>query len=206
MNVDTCAEAIRLTRLLTELLPEEPGPQALLALLLFSDSRARARQTGDGRIVLLADQDRTLWDCAAIDEGLALLQHSLRRTAGIADPYQLQASIAAQHAIATSAAQTDWAEILRLYDLLLQVHPNPAAALGRAVAIAEAHGPTAGIAALDALVDRDQRWWAIRAELLARQGRSEAAVEAMRASLHDPLPDAEREHRERRITAWMSAG
>jgi RNA polymerase sigma-70 factor (ECF subfamily) len=119
--------------------------------------------------------------------------------------HQLQAAIAAQHAIAPSAADTDWPEILRLYDLLLGVYPSPAAALGRAVAAAEAHGPGAGLAALDALPERDQRWWAIKAELLARRGLFGEAAAAVLSSLEGPLPEPEREHRRRRVERWTTA-
>jgi RNA polymerase sigma-70 factor, ECF subfamily len=154
-------------------------------------------------VVLLAHQDRGRWDASAIAEGLALLARSLERTAGMADAYQLQAAMAAQHAIAPSAADTDWPEIIRLYDLLLSVQPgNQAAALGRAVALAEAHGPAAGVAALDTLPDRDHRWHAVRAELLARLGRFDQAIGAMSRSLEDPLPAPERDHRLRRISQW----
>jgi len=206
IDVDICAEAIRLARLLTALLPGEPQPGALLALLLLTEARRPARLDAGGQVVLLADQDRSRWDAAAITEGLALLARSLERTAGLADAYQLQAALAAQHAIAPDAAGTDWTEILRLYDLLLSAQPgNKAAALGRAVAVAEAHGPAAGLAALDALADQDLRWQAVRAELLARSGRTREAVDAMRLSLQAALPAPEREHRLRRIAQWSSA-
>ncbi|WP_051836407.1 RNA polymerase sigma factor [Streptomyces sp. NRRL WC-3742] len=202
VDVDMCLEAVRLARLLTALLPDEPQPQALLALLLFSEARRAARLTADGRVVLLADQDRGRWDRQAEAEALALLNRSLHRTEAIADPYQLQAAIAAQHAIAPTAADTDWREIVRLYGLLLQVQPTPAAALGHAVAVAEDRGPEAGLAELDAIAEQDHRWWAIRAELLARTGRFEAATAAMRRSLDATLPEPERVHRISRITRW----
>jgi RNA polymerase sigma-70 factor (ECF subfamily) len=206
LDIDICAEAIRLARLLRALLPGEPQPAALLALLLLTEARRPARLNADGDVVLLADQDRGLWDAAAITEGLALLAQSLDRTAGIADAYQLQAALAAQHAIALEAAGTDWTEILRLYDLLLSVQPgNGAAALGRAVAAAEAHGPAAGLAALDALPGRDHRWHAIRAELLAQLDRIEEAIDAMRQSLDAALPSPEHHHRLRRIAQWSGA-
>ncbi|TDT97952.1 RNA polymerase sigma-70 factor (ECF subfamily) [Streptomyces sp. 846.5] len=206
-DVDMCTEAIRLARMLLGLLPDQPQPQALLALLLLTEARRPARTSPGGEVVLLADQDRTRWDQAAIAEGLALLTASLDATRGQADPGQLQAAIAAQHALAATALDTDWAEILRLYDLLLSVQPgNSAAALGRTVALAHAHGPAAGLAALDALppTDHDHRRHAIRAELLAQQHRFDEAVEAMRRSLTTTLPDPERAHRLRRIAHWTT--
>jgi RNA polymerase sigma-70 factor, ECF subfamily len=203
LDIDICAEAIRLARLLLHLLPDAPEPAGLLALLLLTEARRPARLDNGGEVVLLADQDRGLWDASAIAEGLALLAQSLERTAGIADAYQLQAAMAAQHAIAPTAADTDWAEIVRLYDLLLSVQPaNRAAALGRAVAVAEASGPPTGLAALDALSDRDHRWHAIRAELLARLSRFDEAIGAMNRSLDTTLPAPERDHRLRRISQW----
>ena len=212
LDVDLCAEAVRLARLLRELLPAEAQPEALLALLLLTEARRPARIGPGGEPVLLADQDRSRWDAAAIDEGLRPLATSLDRTAGQADPYQLQAAIAAQHALAPTASATDWAEIVRLYDLLLSVQPNSTpAALGRAVAVAEAYGTPAGLAALDALDARapdphDHRRTAIRAELLARLGQYAEAVATMRRSLDEPLPDPERVHRLGRITTWEGRG
>ena len=206
-DVDMCTEAIRLARMLLGLLPDQPQPQALLALLLLTEARRPARTNPRGEVVLLADQDRTRWDQVAIAEGLALLTASLDATRGQADPGQLQAAIAAQHALAPTAHDTDWVEILRLYDLLLSVQPgNSAAALGRTVALAHAHGPAAGLAALDALppADHDHRRHAIRAELLAQQHRFDEAVEAMRRSLTTTLPEPERDHRLRRIARWTT--
>jgi RNA polymerase sigma-70 factor (ECF subfamily) len=208
LDVDLCTEAVRLARLLRELLPDEAQPQALLALLLLTEARRPARIGPDGEPVLLAEQDRSRWDGAAINEGLRLLADSLERTRGQADPYQLQAAIAAQHALAPTASATDWAEIVRLYDLLLSVQPGSTpAALGRAVAVAEAYGTPAGLAALDALDERspdphDHRRTAIRAELLARLGHHAEAAAAMRRSLAEPLPAPERAHRLRRIAVW----
>jgi RNA polymerase sigma-70 factor (ECF subfamily) len=205
LDVDICAEAIRLARLLLALLPDEPDTAALLALLLLTEARRPARLDTAGEVVLLADQDRGLWDAAAIAEGLALFARSLERTAGIADVVQLQAAMAAQHAVAPTAADTDWPEIVRLYDLLLSVQPgNRAAALGRAVAVAEARGPAEGVAALEALPDRDHRWHAVRAELLARLSRFDEAIGAMNRSLDTSLPAPERHHRLRRISRWSA--
>ena len=200
-DVDGCREAVRLARLVHGLMPDEPGPMAVLALQLLTEARRPARVDAAGDPVLLADQDRGRWDRALVAEGLALLDRSLRRTAGVADPYQLQAAVAVEHARAGSYAATDWPEIVRLYGILLSVAPTPAAALARAVAVAEASGPAAGLAALDG-IPPDPRWHAVRGELLARQGRYAEAVEATRAALAGPVNDPERRHRERRIAGW----
>ncbi len=203
LDVDVCAEAVRLARLLRDLVPGEPMPEAVLALLLLTEARRRARVDESGDVVLLADQDRTRWDAALIAEGLALLDTSLRRTEAVADPYQLQAAIAAEHARAPSYEHTAWPEIVRLYDLLLSVAPNPAAALSRAVAVAEASGAAAGLAALEN-VRPDARWHAVRGELLAREGRYAEAVEAATASLSGDLTGPERRYRERRRAEWSA--
>ena len=202
-DVDGCREALRLARLVHGLMPDEPSPMAVLALVLLTESRRAARVDGSGDPVPLADQDRSLWDAAAIDEALQLLDASLRRTGTVADPYQLQAAIAAEHARAPSYQATDWAEIVRLYDLLLSVQPSPPAALARAVAVAESDGAAAGLCALDQLAP-DQRWHAVRGELLAREGRYAEAVAAAQASLTDSVTAPERRHRERRIAEWSA--
>lgn len=204
-DVDGCREALRLARLVHELMPDEPAPMAVLALLLLTESRRAARLSANGDPVPLADQDRSLWDGAAIDEALRLLDTSLRRTGTVADPYQLQAAIACEHARAVSYRTTDWAEIVRLYDLLLSVQASPPAGLARAVAVAELDGAAAGLRALDELVP-DQRWHAVRGELLAREGRYAEAVAATRASLTAAVTAPERRHRERRIAEWTASG
>jgi RNA polymerase sigma factor (sigma-70 family) len=203
VDVDVCAEAVRLGRLLHELLPDEPMPAAVLALLLLTDARRPARVDAAGEVVPLAEQDRSRWNRAQLAEGQSLLDRSLRLTFGIADPYQLQAAIAAEHARAGSYPQTDWAEIVRLYDLLLTVAPSPAAALSRAVAVAEATDAAAGLAALDT-VPSSPRWHAVRSELLARQGRYAEAVEAATASLDGELTGPERRYRQRRRASWAA--
>jgi RNA polymerase sigma factor (sigma-70 family) len=200
-DVDGCREALRLARLVHELMPDEPGPMAVLALQLLTEARRPARVDAAGDPVPLAEQDRGRWDRAMVADGLALLDRSLRRTGGVADPYQLQAAIAAEHARAASYPATDWAEIVRLYDILLSVAPTPAAELARAVAVAEADGPAAGLAALDG-IPPDPRWHAVRGELLARQGRYADAVAATRAALDGPANDAEQRFRRRRIAEW----
>lgn len=205
-DVDGCREAVRLARLVTDLMPDEAMPMAVLALLLLTESRRAARTDADGRPVVLADQDRSLWDRAAIEEGCRLLDVSLRRTAGVADPYQLQAAVAAEHARAASYAETDWPEVVRLYTLLEQVRPSGPGRLALAVAVAEADGAAAALAALDALPEqeRDHRWHAVRGELLAREGRHRDAIGAMTASLAGPVSDAEADHRRRLVARWSA--
>jgi len=174
---DLCAEAIRLARLLTELMPDEPEAIGLLALLLLTASRRPARTSGDGSIVLLADQDRSRWDAALIAEGQALVRQCLRRNRPGA--YQIQAAINAVHSDAATAEATDWGQILQLYDQLLHVSPTPIVALNRAVAVAEVHGPALALAVVDELELPDyQLWHSIRADLLRRCGRREEALAA----------------------------
>lgn len=197
-DIDACAEAIRLAELLHDLLPDQPAPAAVLALLLLTDARRPGRLDEHGAIVPLELQDRGRWGGEGIARGIALLNDSLRRSHAQADVFQLQAAIAAEHARAPSYADTDWAEILRLYDLLVSVAPSDAAALGRVVAAAEAHGPAAGLALL-AELPPSPRWHAVRAELLAREGRYAAAADALSASLAaGTATDPERQYRERR--------
>ncbi|KAA1249241.1 sigma-70 family RNA polymerase sigma factor [Mycobacterium simiae] len=202
-DIDGTREALRLARLVQELMPDEPAPMAVLALLLLTESRRAARLDDAGDPVPLSEQDRSLWDAAAINEACQLLDESLRRTGSVADPYQLQAAIAAEHARAASYESTDWAEIVRLYDLLLSVQPSAPAALARAVAVAESGGAAAGLQAL-AQLEPDPRWHAVRGELLARQGRFAEAAAATRASLTDGVTVPERRYRERRIAEWSA--
>ncbi len=204
-DVDGCREGVRLARLLCALMPDEVAPMSVLSLLLLTESRREARTDADGNPIVLAEQDRSVWDMAAIDEGRRLLDMSLQRSGGIADPYQLQAAIAATHAAAASYRDTDWAEIVRLYDLLVAVHPSSAAHLARAVAVAENSGLAAGLAQL-AELEPDQRWHAVRAELLARDQRFSEAVDELAASLTTPtsVSDAEAEHRRRLMARWSA--
>lgn len=201
-DVDMCAEAVRLAELLHELLPDQPMPAAVLALLLLTDARRPARLDVRG-VVTLDRQDRARWDPCAIGRGIELLNDSLRRTGGQADAYQLQAAIAAEHARSPSYGKTDWAEILRLYDLLVSVAPSEAADLGRAVAAAEARGPAAGLALL-ADLSPTPRVHAVRAELLAREHRYTEAAEALTAALDGPATDPEREYRRRRRAEFLA--
>ena len=207
LRVDLCDEGVRLARLLADLLPGEPTVQGLLALLLLTDARRGTRLDAGGEVVLLEHQDRARWDRAAIGEGLARLDDSLRRTEGWADPYQLQAAIAACHVRAPAAPDTDWAEIARLYGLLEDVHPNPVVRLNRAVAVAQAAGPEAGLALLDGSRPvPGHRWPATRGELLARAGRVEEALAELRAALRAGATGPERRHLERRIEELAGTG
>jgi RNA polymerase sigma-70 factor, ECF subfamily len=179
---DLCADAIRLARLLTDLLPEEPEAKGLLALMLLIESRRAARGSPDGGLILLATQDRSLWDRDLIVEGQSLLRECLRR--GEPGPYQIQAAIQAVHCDAPTATATDWAQILQLYDHLSQFTPTPVVALNRAVAVAEVRGPAAALTLVDRLSLRDYHLFhAVRAELLRRLGRFTEATQAYDAAI-----------------------
>ncbi len=179
---DLCAEGIRLGRLLRQLLPEEPETAGLLALMLLIDSRRPARLTLDGRLVLLADQDRTLWDRALIAEGQDLVRLCITRNRP--GPYQIQAAINAVHSDAPSAEATDWRQILQSYDQLMSLAPSPVTALNRAVAVAEVHGLTEALAQVDRLGLTDYYLFhAIRADLLRRLGRIFEAKRAYEAAI-----------------------
>jgi RNA polymerase sigma-70 factor (ECF subfamily) len=197
----TADEALRLARLLRELMPDEPSVLGLLALVLLQDSRRPARFTADGHPVPLAEQDRSLWRRDTIAEGVVLVGEGLRRTPDRPDPYVVQAAIAACHALAPSTADTDWAAVLSWYDVLLTVHDTPVVRLNRAVAVGEQHGATAALAEVDAL--RELRgyplWHATRAELLARLDRVADARAAFDAALALPMNEAQRRHVARRL-------
>jgi RNA polymerase sigma factor (sigma-70 family) len=203
LDVDLCREGVRLARELHRLLPDEPMPAAVLALVLLTEARRPTRTDEQGDPVLLADQDRSRWVRALIAEGADLLAQSLRRTGGVADPYQLQAAIAYEHDRAGAYADTDWAEIVRLYDLLLSVAPSDPGALGRAVALAERDGPEAGLAALRDL-PADQRREAVRSELLARLGRYAEAAEAVSAALTTDAPAGQQRFWRARLATWRA--
>jgi RNA polymerase sigma-70 factor (ECF subfamily) len=189
---DLCAEAIRLGRLLVELVPHEPETIGLLALMLIVDARRTTRVTPDGSLVLLSDQDRSRWDRRLIAEGQALVRECLRRNRP--GPYQIQAAINAVHSDAPTAAATDWTQILRLYDQLLSLAPSPVVSLNRAVAVAEVEGPQAALTVIDALdLDRYYLFHAIRADLLRRLGRAGEAALAYDAALARTGNAAERD-------------
>jgi RNA polymerase sigma-70 factor (ECF subfamily) len=199
---ELCDEGVRLARLLAALLPDEPEVAALAALVLLQDSRRAARLGPEGELVLLEDQDRALWDRARIAEGHAFLARA--QGIGPAGPYRLQATIAAVHASAPTWADTDWARIAALYAVLARRAPSPVVELNRAVAVAFADGPAAGLAVLDAVADdprlaRTHRLPATRADLLRRLGRSGEAATEYRAALALARTAAERSFLERRL-------
>ena len=202
LREDLCDTAVTLARTLAALLPDEPEATGLLALLLLTDARRDARTDDSGELVLLADQDRGRYDPVLIAEGEALLERALR--AGRPGPYQIQAAIAACHSTATRAQDTDWREIAALYGELLRYEPNPVHEANRAIAVAMAEGPAAGLVILDAVahdphLDRWPTLHVARADLLNRLGRHDDAVTAYRTALQlDPSP-AERTFIHRRI-------
>ena len=189
---DLCSEAIRLARMMTALMPDEPEVAGLLALLLLTESRRASRRRPDGSLVVLAEQDRRRWDRALIDEGHAIVRRCLTRNQ--AGPYQLQAAINAVHADAATAEETDWSQIVALYDQLLAIVPTPVVGLNRAIAIGEVRGPAAALALVDELdLDNYYAFHATRADLLRRLGRTgEAAAAYERAAAMAPT-NAERD-------------
>ncbi len=197
-----CAEAIRLTRVLAALMPGEPEVVGLLALLVLHDARRASRVDAAGDLVPLDEQDRSQWDRAAIAEGLTLVEAALRR--GSPGPYQVQAAIAACHAEAPDPAATDWRQIAVLYGKLARMVPSPVVELNRAVAVAMAEGPAAGLALVDALeasgaLPGYHLLPATRADLLRRLDRPEDAAEAYRQALALPASEAERRYLARRL-------
>jgi len=196
---DLCAEAIRLGRQLNDLMAGEPEVMGLLALMLLIDARRAARVSADGSLVRLADQDRRHWNRALIREGQALVRRCLARNQP--GPYQIQAAINAVHSDARAAADTDWRQILMLYDQLMAVAPTPVAALNRAVAVAEVEGPHAALTIVDGLdLERYYLFHAIRADLLRRLGRSSEAARAYDAAIERCDNTAERDFLQRRLT------
>jgi RNA polymerase sigma-70 factor, ECF subfamily len=207
VRANLCSEAIRLARTLSVLMPDEPEALGLLALMLLHDARRAARLDGSGDVVTLEDQDRSLWVAPEIEEGVRLLEDGLRRQR--TGPYQLQAAIAACHATAPDAAATDWAEIVALYDRLALYLPSPVVKLNRAVAVAMADGPEAGLG----IVDELERSGALvayhllpatRADLLRRLGRNEEAASSYRQALELASTDAERRFLARRLEEMTS--
>ncbi|MCF3171642.1 sigma-70 family RNA polymerase sigma factor [Streptomyces sp. CB04723] len=210
LRTDLAREAIRLTRAVRRLLPHEGRVTGLLALMVLTQARAPARTGADGALIPLDEQDRALWDRTAVAEGIALAEEALSQ--GPAGDYQLQAAIAALHDEAERAEDTDWPQILALYDLLVRRTPDPAAALGRAVAVAMVHGPRAGLAEVDALEEaagaadtagrtaeaRHYRLDAVRAHLLERAGDPAAARTAYRAAADATLSEPEARYLRRR--------
>ena len=199
---DLCAEAIRLGRVLCELMPDEPEALGLLALMLLHDSRRPARMDADGELVTLEDQDRRLWNDDQIAEGSELAQRALRRRR--VGPYQIQAAVAALHCEARSAEATDWAQIASLYEVLQRMQPTPVVALNRAVAVAMARSPDDGLELLDddelrRALDGYHLYHSARADLLRRAGRNDEATEAYRRAIALAENATERAYLERRL-------
>jgi RNA polymerase sigma-70 factor (ECF subfamily) len=207
-RAELSAEAIRLGRLLLALQPE-PETTGLLALMLLQESRRAARTSPDGNLVLLEDQDRSLWHRGQITEGLALVERALSsRRFG---PYTIQAAIAAVHAEASAAARTDWAQIVGLYDVLLRVEPSAVVELNRAVALAMRDGPLAGLEIIEAILNRGDLAeyhlaHSARAELCRRLGRIEEARASYQRALRLARQDPERRFLERRLSTLMADG
>jgi RNA polymerase sigma-70 factor (ECF subfamily) len=197
---ELCAEAVRLGRLLTELMPDEPEVTGLLALMLLVESRRAARQDDSGSLVPLPEQDRDRWDRELIAEGQSLVRRCLRRNRP--GTYQIQAAIQAVHSDAPTPDATDWGEILQLYDQLMLLAPTPVVALNRAVAVAETEGPGQALDLVDALdLDGYHVFHAVRADLLRRLGRDTEAVRAYEAAAALTGSPAERAYLERRRTS-----
>ena len=197
-----CAEAVRLGRVLAELMPDEPEVLGLLALMLLQDSRRKARTSAAGDLVTLEEQDRTLWDEGAIAQGQQLTERSLRM--GRPGPYQVQAAIAALHGEAKTPAETDWAQIVLLYDVLLSLTPGPVIELNRAAAVAMATGPNAGLELMDAAhlagqLEGFPLYHSARADLHRRAGRPREAAAAYRRALELVSNGAQRAYLERRL-------
>ena len=202
VRTDLCAEAIRLGRLVRSLIKPQPPPEAtaLLALMLLHDARRAARMDDAGDLVILEEQDRSRWDQQQIAEALPLVQEALR---GRPSPFALQAAIAAVHCQAAQAEDTDWRQIVRLYDLLERLQPSPVVSLNRAVAVAMADGPAPGLALIDALTTDDLANYhllhAARADLLRRLGSPVEAAKSYRKALALVTNDSERRFLERRL-------
>jgi RNA polymerase sigma-70 factor (ECF subfamily) len=209
VRVDLCAEAIRLTRTLCALMPDEPEARGLLALMLLHGARTAGRTDDAGELVPLDEQDRDRWDRAAIGEGIEQLDAAIRREQP--GPYQVQAAIAACHATARTADATDWVEIAALYGELARMIPSPVVELNRAVAVAMADGPEAGlriVAGLEAggALDGYHLLPATRADLLRRLGRRDEAATAYRAALELTTSESERRYLRRRLSEVSEVG
>ena len=200
VRAELCAEALRLGRLLAELLPDEPEALGLVALMLLGESRRAARTTAAGGLVPLAEQDRRLWDRALVAEGRSLVRACLRRNQP--GPYQIQAAIQAVHSDAPSTSATDWRQIVALYDHLLAFDSGPVVALNRAVAVAEVDGPGAALELVNALdLAGYYLFHAVRADLLRRLGREADAAKAYAAAIERTENAAERDFLRRRLSA-----
>ena len=202
VRTDLCAEAIRLGRVLAELMPDEPEAIGLLALMLLTEARRPARTDAHGELVLLAEQDRSLWDQALVAEGHSLVRQCLRR--GTPGPYQLQAAINAVHTDAPRAAETDWPQVVALYDQLMAVAPTPITALNRAVAVSEVEGPARALELVDDLGARElagyDGYHVARAELLRRLDRRAEAARSYEQALELTENEVERAHLRKRLS------
>ncbi|MGW5241221.1 RNA polymerase sigma factor [Monashia sp. NPDC004114] len=197
---DLAAEAVRLGRVLVELMPDEPEAAGLLALMLLTEARRPARADAAGVLVVLGDQDRTLWDAELVAEGHELVRKCLRRNAP--GPYQIQAAINAVHTDAADASATDWVQVLALYDQLVRVLPTDVVRLNRAVAVAEVHGPDLALAEIDGLdLDGYVPWHVVRADLLQRLGRNAAAGDAFERAITLSANAAEQQYLRGRLLA-----
>jgi RNA polymerase sigma-70 factor (ECF subfamily) len=199
---ELAGEAIRLAGTLARLMPDEPEALGLLALMLLQDSRREARVDADGQLVLLEDQNRSLWNRREIETGLGLLERASRL--GPAGPYGLQAAIAAEHARAAQATDTDWPRIASLYELLAVAQPSPVIQLNRAAAVAMAEGPETGLALMEELelaehLSEYQPFWSARADLLRRAGKTQPAMKAYERALKLATNPVERRFLERRL-------
>ncbi|MEA3056705.1 MAG: polymerase sigma-70 factor, subfamily, partial [Actinomycetota bacterium] len=204
-RADLCMEAISLARVLADLMPDEPEVLGLLALLLLSDARRAGRVADDGSIVLLPDQDRSRWDAARIDEGADLVEHALRRRRQ--GPYQLQAAISALHATAVSSDDTDWEQIVLLYDELLRYVRSPVVELNRAVALSYVAGPERALAIVDELpLTGYHPFHVARGDLLERLGRHDEASQAFESAVVLTDNPVERAHYETRRTSSAKRG
>jgi len=204
IRTELTSEAIRLGRLLTRLMPDEPEAAGLLALMLLEQARSEARSTPAGKLIPLPEQDRSRWDASLILQGQELVRQCLRR--GQPGPYQIQAAINAVHSDAPSAADTDWTQILALYDRLLAITASPIVALNRAVAVAEISGPQAALGLIDELpLDHYYLFHAIRADLLRRLGQAGPAEAAYRAAIERTRNAAEIAFMKERLSAIRTA-
>jgi RNA polymerase sigma-70 factor (ECF subfamily) len=197
IRTELADEAIRLARVLVETLPEDPEARALLALMLLQSSRSEARLDDEGEMVLLEDQDRSLWDRDKIAEGIELVE----TLTGIVGPYSIQARIAAVHASADRAEDTDWHRIGLLYGQLTRIQPSPVIELNRGIAVAMDDGPEAGLEVIDAIdgLDRYAPFHVSRADLLSRLGRDAEAADAFEAGLNLSTNPVQRSYLERRV-------
>lgn len=198
-SAELAAEAIRLGRLLADLMPDEAEVWGLLALMLATHARAAARIDASGELVLLADQDRSKWDMTAVEEATAIVDRVLRRRS--AGPYQIQAAIACLHSSAETYADTDWDQIVALYRMLEALQPSPVVRLNRAVAEAEAHGPGAGLAVLASIggLESWHRYWSVKGELHRRLGDTAQAIAALKNALDRQPNDSDRRYLERQL-------